>query len=148
MVRSIAAVLVSYIVMGILMGGLFIGMWYGLGMDRLLKPGSFDPNMTLNILAPAISVFSGVMGGLVCAKIGRSKKLVMVLAVLVLVLGLVQAFFTLQQPLPVDPRDPSMTMTEFRAVHRQPSWFAIFSPIGGAIAVLVGGLVLRGKKHP
>ena len=92
MLRSIAAVIVSYIVMGILISGMFMGMWFGMGPDGLLKPGSFQGNMIINIAAPAITVIVGLFGGWMCAKIGRSGKPVMALAGLVLVLGLTMAF--------------------------------------------------------
>lgn len=146
MVRSIAAVVVSYIVMMLLIMGMFAGMVFGFGIEGLLKPNSFQGNMIITILAPAIALLAGLVGGLVCAKMGRSKKAVMVLAGLVLVLGLVQAVGTLQKPFPADPRDPNMTLEQFMEVGREPTWLAIFNPIGGALAILVGGLVLGGKK--
>lgn len=146
MVRSIAAVVVSYIVLMLLTMGMFAGMVFGFGIDGLLKPNSFQGNMIITILAPSITLIAGLVGGLVCAKIGRSKKTVMVFAGLVLILGFVQGFVTLQKPFPADPRDPNMTLEQFLAVGREPTWIVIFNPIGGAIAVLVGGLVLGGRK--
>lgn len=145
MLRSIAAVVVTYIVMAILIIAVFMGLWLGLGPDRLLKPGSFQGNMLITIAAPSITLLVGLFGGWMCAKIaggGRSRTPVMVLAGVVLVLGLTTAYFTLQKPFPADPRPADMTVQELMEVGREPTWVALFNPIGGAVAVLIGGLVL------
>ncbi|MFN0011615.1 MAG: hypothetical protein ACKVS8_08230 [Phycisphaerales bacterium] len=144
MIRSIVAVVATYIVMCILIIGVFMGMWFGMGPNRLLEPGSFKGNMFLCIAAPSITVLAGLFGGWMCAKIGRSSKPVMALAGVVLALGLLSAYLTLQKPFPADPRDPNMTMEEFMKVGREPTWLAIFNPIGGAAAVLLGGMCMAG----
>ena len=76
----------------------------------------------------------------------RGRTPVIVLAGVVLVLGLLTAAVTLQKPFPADPRDPNMTMEQLMLVGREPTWLAIFNPIGGAAAVLLGGLVLTKRK--
>lgn len=140
MVRSILAVVASYIVMCVLVMGAFAGMWFGLGPDRLLRPGSYKGSMLITILAPAISIVGGLFGGWMCAKIGRGGKPVMVLAGIVLVVGLVMAYFTLQKPYPADPREPGMTVMQIMEKGREPTWFAIANPIIGAAGVLALGL--------
>lgn len=146
MFRSIAAVVGSYVVMVVLIIVAFSAMWLGLGPDRLLKPGSFQGNLLITIAAPSITILAGLLGGWLCARIGRGRTPVMVLAAVVLVLGAVTAFFTLQKPFPADPRDPNMTVQQIMEVGREPTWLAIFNPIGGAVAVLLGGLVLGAPR--
>lgn len=148
MLRSILAVIVTYIVMCILIMGAFMGMWFGLGPDGLLQPGSYKGNMVITILAPSITLICGVFGGWMCARIARGTKPVIVLAGIVLVLGLIMAFFTLKKPYPADPRPPGMTVQEIMEVGREPDWFAIANPIIGAAAVLIGGLVLGRPRKP
>lgn len=148
MIRSIAAVVVSYIVMVVLILGLFMGMWFGLGPDGLLKPGSYQGNMLICVAAPSITVACGLLGGWLCATIARGSRPVAVLAALVLGFGMLSAYFTLQKPFPADPRPAGMTVQQIMEVGREPTWIAIFNPIGGAAAVLVGGLVLgRGRRE-
>lgn len=146
--RSILAVVASYIAMAVVVMGAFMGLWFGLGPDGLLRPGSFKGNMLICIAAPAIAVIGGLFGGWMCARIGRGGKPVMALAGVVLVLGLVMAYFTLQKPYPADPRPPGMTVQQIMEVGREPAWVAIFNPIGGAGAVLVGGLVMAAPRKP
>ena len=146
MVRSILAVIGSYIAMCILVMALFMAMWFGLGLDVLLKPGSFQGSIVITILAPAISLVCGIFGGWLCATIARSLKPVTALSLLVLILGLVMAYFTLQKPYPADPRPAGMTVQQLMEVGREPNWFAIANPIIGAVAVMIGGR-LRGKPR-
>jgi ribose/xylose/arabinose/galactoside ABC-type transport system permease subunit len=141
MLRSILAVIVSYIAMCILVMGLFMGMWFGLGPDGLLKPGSYQGNTTISILAPSISILGGLFGGFLCTRIAKSRKPAIVLAVLTLTVGLSLAFFvTLKKPYPADPRPAGMTVQQIMEIGREPDWFAIANPIIGAIAILLGGL--------
>jgi len=146
MLRSIIAVIGSYIVMAVLIVGVFMGLWLGMGPDRLLEPASWKGNMLLTIAAPAITVIGGLFGGWMCAKISRSRKPVMVLAGLVFVLGMTMAFFTLQEPEPTGPRDPAMTMDQIMEQGREPTWLAILNPIIGAGAVLIGGLFMSAPR--
>lgn len=146
MLRSIAAVIVSYIVMTILIMGAFAGLWFGVGPDRLLEPGLWTGNLFLTIAAPSITLVSGFLGGWMCAKIARSSKAVIALACVVLVLGAVSAYVTLQKPEPTGTREPGTTTQQLVEKGREPTWLVIFNPIGGAAAVLIGGLFLGAKK--
>ena len=148
MVRSIVAVIASYIAMAVLIMCLFMALWFGLGPNGLLKPGSFDGNLFFTIAAPAITVIVGLGGGWMCAKIARGTKPVIVLAVIVLVLGLTMTYFTLQKPEMTGVRDPAMTVQEIMKDGREPTWLAIFNPIAGALTVLIGGLCIAAPRKP
>ncbi len=157
--RSIVAVVVAYVVMVILTMGVFMGMWFGLGPDGLLQPGSFKGNLLITIAAPSITVLGGLFGGWLCARIGRGgsgggggggtrgRGAVMALAAVVFVLGMGMVYFTLQKPYPADPRPEGMTVQEIMEVGREPTWIALFNPTAGAAAVLIVGLVMAsGRK--
>jgi len=148
MLRSILAVIASYILMSILVIGAFMGLWFGMGPDRLLMPGSWKGGLFLCIAAPAITVIGGLLGGWICAKIARNRSAVMALAAVVLGLGFVTAFFTLQKPFPADPREPGLTMEQLMEKGREPTWLALLNPILGAASVLAGGMCLCGGKKP
>lgn len=148
MLRSIVAVIGSYILMAILIMGSFAGMLFGMGPERLLEPGTWKGNWFLCIAAPSITVVVGVLGGWLCAKIARSRTPVIVLAGIVLVLGALTAFSTMQKPEPTGPREPGTTLEQFLEKGREPTWLLIFQPLGGAAAVLIGGLLLAGAPKP
>jgi hypothetical protein len=128
--------------------GAFMGLWMGMGVDRLLKPGSWQGNTFLCIAAPAITVIGGLFGGWMCGKIGRGRGPVMALAADTLVVGLASTIFiTLKKPFPADPREPGLTMEQIMEKGREPTWLAIFNPIAGAVMVVIGGMGAgKGRK--
>lgn len=149
MLRSIAAVIISFIVMYVLIFVAFAALVFGLGIDGLLKPGSFQGNMLITIAAPSITILAGLFGGWLCVKIaGRAgsggRTSIIALAALTFAFGAVSAAVTLQKPFPADPRPADMTLEQFMAVGREPTWLAVSNPIIGSIAVLVSGLLLAG----
>lgn len=146
MLRSIVAVVVTYVVMAVFIMGVFSAIWFGMGPNQLLEPGSFKGNWFLCIAAPSVTVVAGLFGGWLCRKIGRGTKPVLALAAVVLVLGGIVAYTTLQKPEPTGVRDPNMTAMELMEKGREPTWLAVFNPIGGAVAVLVGGLLLAAPR--
>ena len=147
LLRSSLAVVLTYVAMSLVIIASFASLWLGLGPDRLLMPGSFKGNLFFCITAPAITVVVGLLGGVMCAKIARGGRTpVLVLAGMVLVLGAITAAFILQKPFPSDPRPPGMTLQEMMEVGREPTWLAIFNPIGGALAVFAGGVLLAGSR--
>jgi hypothetical protein len=148
MLRSIIAVIVTYIAMMVFVMGVFAGLWFGMGPDRLLEPGTWKGNMILCIAAPAITVIGGLLGGVMCARIGRARKPVIALAAVTFVVGMVCCYFTLQKPEPTGPRDPELTMEQIMEQGREPTWIAILNPIIGAGAVLIGGLCLAASCKP
>lgn len=142
MLRSIIAVVVTYIAMTVFIIAAFSALWFGLGPDRLLQPGTWKGNMIITIAAPGITILAGLFGGWMCAKIARKRGPVMALAGLVLALGLTTAYFTLQKPEPTGPREPGLSPQQIMEKGREPAWVAISNPILGAGAILLGGLCL------
>ena len=148
MLRAIVAVVVTFIIMFVFIVGTFMGLWYGMGPDRLLQPGLWTGNLFLCIAAPGITVIAGLLGGWLCAKIGGGRGPVMALAAVVVVLGATSAAFTLQKPEPSGPRPAGMTVQQIMEQGREPTWLAILNPIIGAAAVLIGGLCIAGTRKP
>ncbi len=148
MIRSIVAVIVSFIAMFGLTMVVFSGLWYGMGPDTLLQPASFRFSMLLAVAIAAITVIRGLIGGWMCAKIGRGTKPVMVLAGLVLMIGMIVCYSTLKAPELTDVRGPGMTTDQFFDKAREPLWLVIFNPIAGAAMVLIGGLCIASPRKP
>jgi len=146
MLRAILALSASLSFMAFLTMVMFGGLWYGLGPDRLFQPGLWTGSTLFAIAAPAITVITRLFGGWMCAKVaGRGRKnSVLTLAGIVLVLGLVMAYITIQKPEPTAPRAPGATIDQFFDNGREPTWLALFNPIAGAGAVLIGGFMLAG----
>lgn len=146
MIRSILAVVVTYLIMVVLIVGVFASLWIGLGPDRLLEPGSWKGNWFLSIAAPSITLIAGLFGGRLCARIGRGRGPVIALGAIVFVLGMVMCVVTIQKPFPEDPREPGLTMPQIMEKGREPTWLLVLNPILGSLAVLMSGLREAGKQ--
>ncbi len=142
MVRAIVAVVVGYIALFIVVMCLFLGLWFVLGVDGVLQPGTFKGTMALNVGAVATSIVGALAGGVVCGLIAKTRTPVKVLAGIVLVLGLAAAVSTVMKPEPGE-RKPGLTVMEALQQGREPNWFAIVNPFVGAGGVLVGGMMVR-----
>ena len=147
MLRPVLAVVVAYIAMNaLILGGfaalLIAALLFGPGPDRLLRPGSWQGGVSLTVAAPGITLGAGLLGGWFCATIARRRAAVIAMAALVLLLGGLTAVFTLQKPAPTGPREPGLTVAEFREKGREPTWLVLLNPVLGAAAVLAGGLLI------
>jgi cytochrome bd-type quinol oxidase subunit 2 len=148
MARATLGVIVGYVAMAALVMGLFIGMWFVLGVDGVLEKGQFKGNMVLNIGAPAISIAGAILGGWICARVSRSRRTVLVFAAIVFVVGMIAAYSTLRKPEP-GPRDPNLTVIEAIKKGREPNWFALLNPFLGVGGILLGGCCVGCcKKKP
>lgn len=144
MIRAIAAVIVGYIVLAVVVMCLFVGLWVVLGVDGVLQPGTFKGTMALNVGAVVVSIVGALVGGAVCALIAKSLTPVKVLAGMVLVLGAAAAVVGVQRPEPGE-RKPGLTVREALEQGREPNWYLIANPIIGAAGVFVSGMMVRKK---
>ena len=138
MVRAILGVVVGFIVGMVITAGLFFGLWFALGVDGVLQKGEFKGTMALNIGAPLSSVLGGLVGGLVCAKIGRSSKAVMALTLIMLVLLAFGGWTDQARPNP-GPRPDGLSVMDAIMKNKPPMWFSILNPLISAGAVFIGG---------
>ena len=91
MVRSIIAVVVSYITMFVLNFLAFVGLYAIVGPSNAFKPRSFLASNRWIAMGVAVMFISGIIAGLLCAAIARGRKATLALAVLILAVGLVMA---------------------------------------------------------
>jgi hypothetical protein len=91
MVRSIIAVVVSYITMFVLNFLGFVGLYTVIGPGNAFKPRSFLASNRWIAMAFAIVLVSGIIAGLLCAAIARGRKATLALAVIILAVGLMLA---------------------------------------------------------
>jgi hypothetical protein len=91
MLKSILGVIIGYIVMAIFAFAIFTCAYLGLGVDRVFEPESYNVSAIWIVIMIAIALIGGILGGLVCAAISKSKGACMVFAGIVLALGLIVA---------------------------------------------------------
>jgi hypothetical protein len=145
MLRSILAVIISYVLMFALVFLAFTGVYFVLGADGAFKPGGFEASTKWLVIALAVNFIVAVIGGLICAAIAKGGKAPLALAAVVFVLGLLLAIPSLmaQKARGNEVRVGEVPMTEAMQKAKEPTWFPFTFPFVGAFGVLIGGRLKR-----
>ncbi|MFZ2875753.1 MAG: hypothetical protein WAZ94_14860 [Phycisphaerales bacterium] len=150
MVRTIAAIVVGYIVIVLLVLGLGVAAYAGIGIENAYHDKSWHATPIIGVLTLISGVFAAVVGGWVAGKVDVKPRGFLCLAGVLLVLGLGMAALQATQPAP-PPRTEPATMKlamEHSSDHRDPAWVTWLLPLIGSVGVVVGGAGTRGKPEP
>jgi hypothetical protein len=145
MLKSILAVIVGYIVMAIFGFAIFTCAYLGLGVERVFESGSYAVSMLWIVIMLAVALFGGILGGLTCAAISKSKGACMALAGIVLALGLIVAIPTAMKEHPDTARSGDVSNLDAMKMAQTPTWLLLLNPVLGAVGVLLGA---RRKNVP
>jgi len=145
MVRSVIAVIGSYIVMLILAVAVFSCAYLLMGADRAFKSGSFEPSTLWIATQFGLTLVVSIIVGLLCAAIARGGKVHVALAVIVLALGILIAVFEPKKPTDNASLVRAGNLPNFEAMQkaRPPFWLKLLNPCVGAVGVLIGGKLKR-----
>ncbi|HBB94906.1 MAG TPA: hypothetical protein DC054_05905 [Blastocatellia bacterium] len=114
MARSVAGVIVGYLVMFILQFAAFMTIYTVMGANWSFKPGSFHASTRWTVMQFTVILVTAVIGGLICALISKGGKAPLVLAVVALAIG-----FTLGAlHVATQPADTHELRTESVTEHR------------------------------
>lgn len=157
MLRAILAVIVPYIVVGLLIMLVFLGAMLALGLEGTLRPGEYWTTGTFNAVVIVGGAAASAIGGMLSALIARSMRPAWIVAAIMLTVGLVGAVGNMNKPDP--PARPAPTPGESRAdalmrvmkempkVGKEPLWFSFTVPVVGAAAFVLGaGLVANRRR--
>jgi hypothetical protein len=145
MVKSILGVIVGYIVMAIFAFAVCTCAYLGLGVERVFQPESYDISTIWIVVLVAVALIGGIIGGLVCAAISKSKGACTALLVVVLVLGLIAGIVTAMKEHPSAARSGDVPNLEAMMKAQTPTWLCFVNPVLGAVGVILGA---RMKKLP
>lgn len=144
MVRSVAGVIVGYVVMFALQVMIFMGVYTAVGPDWSFKPASYDASTRWTIMQFAVIFVTAAIAGLVCAMISKGGKAPLILAVLILVLGIgLGAVATSMRPDTHEARTGNVPNMEAMNKARHPMWVIFLGPVIGALGAAVGGRLKR-----
>lgn len=141
MVRSIIAVVVSYITMFVLNLLGFIGLYTIVGPGQAFKPRSYIASNRWIAMAFAVMLVSGIVAGLMCAAIARSRKATVLLAGLILVVGLLLAYPSIMKSRANAgmARVGDVSTREAMQKAYWPIWAPFAFPFVSAVGALAGG---------
>ncbi|HEV2903459.1 MAG TPA: hypothetical protein VGW32_00330 [Pyrinomonadaceae bacterium] len=147
MVRSIIAVVVSYITMFVLNFLGFVGLYAVVGPGNAFKPRSFLASNRWIAMAFAIVLVSGIIAGLLCAAIARGRKATLALAVIILAVGLMLAIPAVMKSRANAGMVRVGDVPAMEAAEKAywPVWAPFTFPFVSAIGALIGGKLKRRK---
>lgn len=145
MLKSIIAVVVSFVVMAIFSFAAFTCAYLVLGVERVFEAESYDVSTIWMVIMIVLSLIGGILGGLICAAISKNMTVCKVFAGIVLVLGLLSAIVTTMKERPDTARSGDVPNFEAMQKAQTPMWLCLVNPVLGAAGVLIGA---RMKKLP
>jgi hypothetical protein len=142
MFRTIAGVILGYLVIAGLVFASLTGAYAVLGADRAFRPGTYNVSTLWIAVMFTLGLGAALAGGYVCARIARRGSAATGLAGLVLVLGLLMAATAIvgaqgggSEPA---PRTGDVSNADAMKHAQTPPWIALLNPMVGAAGVLVG----------
>jgi hypothetical protein len=145
MLKSIVGVIVGYLVIMLVAFAAYTAAYFGLGADRAFEPDTYALSGIWIGLVIAITVISGLIGGLTCAAISKSRTTGLVFALIVFVLGFVFELPNLKKDHTPVARAGDVSNMEAMGKAQPPLWLCLLNPFLGGAAVLMG---TRMKKSP
>ncbi|HEY8834497.1 MAG TPA: hypothetical protein VIM09_02860 [Chthoniobacterales bacterium] len=145
MLKSILAIIVSYVAGISLFFALVAGAFFLLGVERVFEPFSYEISGAWLVLTLVGSLLSATLAGYICALIGKSSRTCQILAFVVFFLTLTSCVLDLRR---IDPDAPNTRAGEigyFDAMKLAvtPRWLVFVNPVVSGIGVLLGARMRR-----
>ena len=136
MLKASIGVVASYIVMMILVTGLWLLGFLALGLDRIFQADTYEVTGLCVGMSLLISIISSIVGGYLCAVISGSLGACKALAVIVFTIGYLMCFPKMREDAHV--RAGEVPLSEVMNLAQMPVWMYAVTPALGAIFILVG----------
>jgi len=138
MLRAFGGMVVGYIAMAILITVVLIGLFLALGVERAFLPDSYEVSTLWLAITSVISLAGAILGGYVCAAIGKSMPACRALAGIVVILGLLLCLPAMQRGNGPNVRAGGIPDLEAMHLGVAPLWAHLLTPVLGAVGVLLG----------
>ena len=138
MLRAVGGVIVGYIAMAIFITVVFIGAFLTLGIERAFQPDSYEVSTLWLAISTVISLSGAILGGYVCAAIGKSMRACKALAAIVIILGLLLCLPAMKRGNGPNVRAGEVPNLEAMQLGVAPLWMHLLTPVLGAVGVLLG----------
>jgi hypothetical protein len=145
MLKSIVGVVVGYLVMAFVAFAAYTAAYFGFGTDRAFEPDTYALSGIWIGLVIAITLIAGLIGGLTCAAISKSRTTGLVFALIVFVLSLVFELPNIMKDHTPVARTGDVSNLDAMGKAQPPVWLCLLNPFLGGAAVLMG---TRMKKSP
>jgi hypothetical protein len=144
MLRSILAIIVSYIVMMLFFSLAFAALYAGLGVERVFQSDSYEISTLWLVLSIVGSFLVALFAGWLCAAISKSFRVGQVFALIVLAGSAIMCVSSLYR----ESEGPHVRAGEvgfFDAMERgvSPHWLHFVNPVLTAAGALAGARMKR-----
>jgi hypothetical protein len=138
MLRSIVGVIVGYLVMAVVAFTVYTAAYLGLGTDRVFEADTYALSGIWIGLTIVVTFIAGLIGGLTCAAISKSRTTGLVFALIVFVLSLVFAVPHIMKDHTPVARTGDVSNLEAMQKAQPPAWLCLLNPFLAGAAVLMG----------
>ena len=145
MLKSILGIIVGYVAMFSAAFAAYSVAYFGLGTERVFEPGTYDLSGIGIGLVIVITFIAGLIGGLTCAAISKSRATGVVLALIVFAISLVFELPNIMKEHTAVARTGEVSNLEVMEKGKPPVWLCLLIPFLGGAAVLMGS---RMKRSP
>lgn len=148
--KSIVAIIVSYIVGNLVFFGIITGCFFLLGVERVFEPDSYEVSSLWVALSLVVSFLGAVVAGYICLLISHSWRTCQILALIVLMFTSISCIMQLRRINPDAPNIRAGDVDHFNAMKLgvPPRWLPFVNPIVGCIGVLIGARLKRATRPP
>ena len=144
MLKSIIAIVVSYVVMFVMFMAIFTCLYFALGVERVFQTDSYEVSMVWIVLTLVIGFLVSMFAGYLCAAISNSWRTCQIFALIVFLLALIQCFSALKRnPDAPNVRAGEVGMFDAMSLAVTPLWLHFVNPILSGAAVLIGARMKR-----
>ena len=145
MLKSILGVVAGYMVMFLVAFAAYTAAYFALGTDRIFETGTYVLSGPWSGVVIAVTFIAGLIGGLTCAAISKSRTAGVVLALIVFVLSFVFELPNMMKDHTPVARTGEVSNMEVMEKGQPPLWLCLLIPFLGGAAGLMG---TRMKKNP
>lgn len=145
MLKKILGIVVGYVAFFLVAFAAYSAAFSGLGPERVFEPGTYTLSGMWIGLVIAITFIAGLIGGLTCAAISKSRTAGLVFALIMFVLTLVFELPNLMKDRTPVARTGDVSNMEDMWKAPPPAWLGVLLPFLAGAAVLMG---TRMKKSP
>ncbi|HMG06361.1 MAG TPA: hypothetical protein VK581_12955 [Chthoniobacterales bacterium] len=138
MLKSVVAVIVSYIVMVIFLFAVFTAAYLALGPERAFQPGTYAVSPLWLAFYAVANLCAAILGGYLCAAISQSRITCRAFAGIVFALALLLCVPAMRAD--KTPRVRMSDIPNLQAMHQAqiPVWMHLLNPFICAVGVLFG----------
>jgi hypothetical protein len=145
MLRAFGGIVVGYIAMAIFITVVFVCLFLALGVDRAFQPDSYEVSTLWIAISLGISLGGAILGGYLCAAVGKSLRACKALAVIVVVLGLLLCLPSMKRGEGPNVRAGEVPNFEAMQLGVTPIWAHLLTPVLGAVGVLLGARMKKAQ---